>query len=227
MTFTIDHTLIDHARAAFANRRLYWLLGGSGSGKTTLSAHLAAQYDLPLYDMDAHIYGSYFGRFTPQRHPANSAWAAAEDGLAWLLALSWADFDQFHRAALAEYLDLLAEDLRDGDPAAPLLIDGGVWHPALLVEAIPPRHIACLSRPDYSSEAVWTGSDERLAMKAMIDQLPHPEQTWQIFLDYDRRITETLLREARASEVPVLAAAADESVAAFAGRVASTLQLSG
>ena len=110
--FVVNEALLAAAKAKFANRpRVYWLVGGSGSGKTTLCQALAQQYNLPIYDMDAHIYGEYHGRFSPSRHPVNSQWAAAPNGLAWLLEMSWAEFDAFNQAAVPEYLDLLAEDL--------------------------------------------------------------------------------------------------------------------
>jgi shikimate kinase len=44
---------------------LYWILGGAGSGKTSICQHLSTQFGLPVYDMDAHIYGTYHSRFSP------------------------------------------------------------------------------------------------------------------------------------------------------------------
>ncbi|MFW6209617.1 MAG: hypothetical protein ACOC7X_13030 [Spirochaetota bacterium] len=29
----------------------------------------------------------------PERHPANTAWAAAHNGMQWLLDMNWAEFD--------------------------------------------------------------------------------------------------------------------------------------
>src|SRR5512139_217497 len=113
MYFTIDHQLLTQARASLSERkRLYWIVGGAGSGKTSVCQFLSTQFGLLVYDMDAHIYGDYHGRFTEERHPVNWAWSTAENGLAWLLDMSWEEFDGFNQAALPEYLDLLASDLQ-------------------------------------------------------------------------------------------------------------------
>jgi len=198
MHFQLDSDLLAQARTALAGRqRLYWLVGGAGAGKTTLSRLLAGRFGLPVYDMDAHIYGSYHARFTARRHPANHAWSTAADGLAWLLALSWEEYDAFNRAALPEYLHLLTEDLRDLDPEAGLLVDGGIIHPALLAQALPRRQIVCLAGPSRSSALVWESTTERRSMKEAIGRLPDPAGAWQHFLELDERITRTILADCR------------------------------
>ena len=114
MPFPINSDLIVQAREVLSSReRLFWIVGGAGSGKTTICSILSERYALPVYDMDAHIYGTYHSRFTPERHPVNTAWSTSENGLAWLLSMSWDEFNNFNQAALPEYLDLLAEDLAD------------------------------------------------------------------------------------------------------------------
>ncbi|MBK9051656.1 MAG: hypothetical protein IPL78_12270 [Chloroflexi bacterium] len=103
---------LDIAKTVLATRpRLYFLTGGSCTGKTTLTQAISTQYGLPVIDMDAHIYGDYHARFTAEHHPTNYAWATAENGLAWLLAKSWPEFDQFNADSNGEYLALLAEDI--------------------------------------------------------------------------------------------------------------------
>ncbi len=226
MRFTVDADLLAAARRVLANRdHLYWIVGGAGSGKTTVCQSLSACFDLPVYDMDAHIYGDYHARFTPERHPVNRAWANAENGLAWLLAMSWDEFDSFNRAALAEYLDLLAEDLAGQPSDAGVLIDGGICNPALLAEVLPPRQIVALAVPASSSIEVWEGSAERAAMKEMVAQLPIGENAWQNFLAFDEAITRTILTECSAVGIAVCARRASEPVADFAGRVARVLGL--
>ena len=223
MPFVINHDLLIQARAMLGRReRLYWLVGGAGAGKTRICAVLAGQLGLPVYDMDAHIYGAYHGRFTT-RHPVNRAWAAAPNGLAWLLRMSWEEFSQFNRAALPEYLDLLAADLEGPEYARGVLIDGGVSNPALLAQAVPPAQIVCLAAPDLSSEQLWRADGERGEMKAFIDQLPEPEKMWRNFLAFDARITETSLQESRASGISLCARSAGETAEAFATRVGQAL----
>ena len=226
MRFSVNADLLAAARRVLADRpRLYWIVGGAGSGKTTVCQSLSARFDLPVYDMDAHIYGAYHGRFTSERHPVNRAWASAENMLAWQLAMSWDEFDSFNRAALAEYVDLLAEELAGQPRDAGLIIDGGICTPALLAEVLPPRQIVGLSAPGLSSIEIWEGNAERAAMKEMIVQLPAGEDAWQNFLAFDEAITRTILAECSAAGIAVCTRRASEPVADFAGRVARVLGL--
>jgi len=227
MQFEINYDLLRHARAILERReRLFWLVGGAGAGKTRISSLLAAQLGLPVYDMDAYIYGAYHGRFTI-RHPANRAWAAAPNGLAWLLRMTWEEFNQFNQAALPEYLDLLAADLDDPAYARGVLIDGGVCNPALLAQAVPPAQIVCLVAPELSSEQVWQADGERGEMKTFVDQLPQAEEMWRKFLVFDARINTTILQESRASGIPICVRSTGETVASFAARVCRALGIGG
>lgn len=226
MRYTINPDLLTDARAALAGRnRLYWVVGGAGSGKTTICRALSARFDLPVYDMDAHIYGTYHGRFLPDRHPVNCAWSSAPDGLAWLLAMSWEEFNSFNQAALPEYLDLLAEDLASTDLNARLVIDGGISNPALLAQVISPHQLVCLAKPELSAANVWTEPGERSSMKETIDQLPKPEEAWRTFLEFDEQITRTIYRECQAHKIPVCSRGAAETVDELSARVAQSLGL--
>ncbi len=226
MRFCVNTDLLAAARRVLADRhRLYWIVGGAGSGKTTICQSLSARFSLPVYDMDAHIYGAYHTCFTPERHPVNTAWASAENMLAWQLAMSWDEFDSFNRAALAEYVDLLAEELATQPRDAGLLVDGGICNPALLAEVLPPRQIVGLSAPGSSSIEVWEGDAERVAMKEMVVQLPAGEDAWQNFLAFDEAITRTILAECSAAGIPICTRRASEPVVDFAGRVARVLGL--
>ena len=223
MRFPIDHDLLEQAGAKLAGRPLFWIVGGAGAGKTTLCQALAARLGLPIYDMDAHIYGSYHGRFSPTRHPVNTAWSAAPDGLAWLLGLSWNEFDSFNRAALPEYLDLLCDDLDEMDLTDATLVDGGLCNPGLLAQALPARQIACLAAPELSSVTIWEQTAERAAMKEMITQLPNPEVSWRTFLEFDTRITQTILAECRQSGISIYQRHSATSVDELAEYIAGDL----
>jgi hypothetical protein len=221
--FRVDQELLAQARARLSGRAsLFWVLGGAGAGKSTVCAYLSAKYDIPVYRMDDYIYGEYHGKFLPARHPANYAWSTAPDPLAWLLNLAWEEFDAFNRAALPEYLDLFAEELVCAQDA-PLLVDGGLCNPVLLVQAVPASQVVCLAMPTLTSEAIWESSQARRAMKEMIYQRPDGERLWQTFLGFDREITNTLLRESKMCGIHVCARRATEPVADFAERVAQTL----
>ena len=224
--FVINDALLEAAKAKLANRpRVYWLVGGAGSGKSTICQALGNQFNLPIYDMDAHIYGDYHGRFSPTRHPVNSQWAAAPNGLAWLLEMSWAEFDAFNKAAVPEYLDLLVEDLEKLPLDAELLIDGGIVNTAVAAQAFPASQMVCLSRPGLTSSDVWQETPARLEMKAMFDYLPEPETMWQKFLEFDAKISQTILQESETANIPICVRSETDSVALLANRVAKTLHL--
>ncbi|MCA9971660.1 MAG: hypothetical protein KC425_15655, partial [Anaerolineales bacterium] len=94
LTFAPDPALLAAARAVLApRRRLFWVIGGACSGKSTICQALAAGWQVPVYDMDAAIYGRFFPVYRPERHPASCAWFHAPDPLAWIMALSPPGFD--------------------------------------------------------------------------------------------------------------------------------------
>ncbi len=219
MRFSVNHDLLAQAREKLSGRRLFWIVGGAGSGKTTLCQALSARLGLSVYDMDAHIYGSYHGRLSPMRHPVNTAWSAAPDGLAWLLGLSWDEFDSFNRAALPEYLDLMCDDLEEVDPSSAMLVDGGLCNPGLLAQVLPARQIVCLAAPELSSVRIWEQTAERAVMKEMIAQLPNPEATWRTFLEFDTRITQTILSECRENGISIYLRDATTSVEELTQRI--------
>lgn len=226
MHFTVDTGLLAAARRVLAARhRLYWIAGGTGSGKTAVCQSLSARFNLPVYGMDVHRYGAYHGRFTPERHPAQTAWAGAANGLAWLLALSWAEFDSFNRAALAEYVDLLAEELAAQPRAAGRLVDGGICKPTLLAEVIPPRPIVDWAVPGSSSIEVWERNAERAAMKQRDVQLPAGERGRQQFLARDEGRTQTILAECSATGTSICTRRTAEPLPEVAGCVARVLGL--
>lgn len=224
MPFICNFNALAQTRAAlFGWNRLYWLVGGAGSGKTTICRSLSAKYNIPVYDMDMHVYGEYHSRFTQKLHPVNKAWSTAPDGLAWLLDMSWDEFYHFNQAALPEYLSLLVEDLNGMPPNAPILIDGGICNPAILAQVISPRQMVCLATPGKSSADIWNENEERLSMKKVIYQLPKAEETWLKFLEFDRCITLTILKECQENYIAVLSRDAAESVDELTERTAQVL----
>ena len=226
MHFDIDLTLLARAHLALAaHPRLYWVVGGSGSGKTTVCPLVAARHGLLLYDMDAHIYGTYHERFSPQRHPANTAWAGAPDSLAWLLDMTWEEFDRFNQAALPEYLDLLVEDLSAMAPTAGVLVDGGIFNPALLARAIPPQRIVCLEAPGQTGAAVWEDDAERLTMKDNFSGFPDPDAAWRKFLTFDENITRTIYDECLQAGIPIILRKAHSTPAETEAQVAAVFGL--
>lgn len=224
--FVINEALLAAAKTKLADHsQVYWLVGGAGSGKTTICQALASLYDLPIYDMDAHIYGEYHSRFSPTRHPVNSQWAAAPNGLAWLLEKSWEEFNAFNKAAVPEYLDLLAEDLEKLPPADGLLIDGGIVNTAVAASVFPASQMVCLSRPGLTSSEIWQETPERLGMKAMVEQLPNPEKMWQKFIEFDEKINQTILQESQTAQIPICIRSETDSVDLLAHGVAQALRL--
>jgi hypothetical protein len=224
--FQVDQQRLYRLRPLFhQHRRLYWLIGGAGSGKSTLCRTLSEKTGMPIYDMDAHIYGEYQERFTRRQHPVNYAWISAENGLTWQLSMSWDEFDSFNRAALPEYLDLFAQDLVPRNLENGLIVDGGIFNPAVLTQVFPAQRIVCLARPERTSVEIWEGDEERLAMKGFIQQLPDGEAAWRRFLDFDERVTQTILGESRENGIAILPRSEMERVDLLAERVASVLDI--
>lgn len=224
MPFTADSGLMEESRTRLAGRdRLFWIVGGAGSGKSTISRALSVRSGVSVYDMDAHVYGSYHRRFTQDRHPVNWQWAQASDGLAWLLGMSWVEFSSFGKAAIPEYLDLLADDLDGTRRDATILIDGGIGNPALVAGAIPTSQIVCLAGPRRSSLEIWSEAGDRAGMKDAIDKLPAPDAAWRRFLEFDERITNMIHDECRQSGIAVCEWQFTESVHDVACRVARIL----
>ena len=227
MSYTINEDYLARARTVLSGRdHVYWLVGGAGAGKTTICGALSSVYGMPIYDMDAQVYGAYHGRFTPQRHPVNSAWSTSANGLAWLLAMSWEQFDNFNRAALAEYLDLLAEDVQTGAAGGGLLIDGGICNPAIIAQVMPARQIVCLAAAERPSREIWEADAERLLMKEAVLELAGGQEAWRRFLEFDGRITRTIIAESIENDIPICRRGEGEEVAVFAQQIAGQLGLS-
>jgi len=226
MQFDINNNLLAQSSATLLRRKnLYWIIGGAGSGKTTISQALLAKLGVPVYDMDDHIYGTYHSRFTQERHPVNTAWSKSQDGLAWLLDMTWDDFNNFNQAAIPEYLNLLCEDIDAMSPDTRLLVDGGICNPTILAQAFPTNQIVCLATPGRSSTEIWRETDERKSMKEIIFQLPNPKEAWRKFLEFDEKITHTILKECQESNIAVFSRSATETVVELTERVANALGL--
>ena len=216
-----QHSLLDHATDSLSCRvNLRWLIGGSGSGKSTVTRALAARTGVAVYDMDEAVFGRF--RFDPARHPATTAWFTADNPLHWMLSLPWPEFDALYRAANAETLDLLADDLA-GRPDEPLLIDGGITHPCVLTQVIPAARIICLERDEAQRAAEWHTSPTRTPMRDEILALPDGAALWRRFQQYDRQMTATLGRESRECGIQVLHWGEDDTVEQVGERVLGLL----
>lgn len=222
--YDLNEELLDQARKLLSGRDdLRWIIGGAGSGKSTVSRAISEAHGVPVYDMDGHIYGRYLPRYRADRHPASSAWFTAPNPLAWVLTLSAGEFDALNRAADAEYLDLLAEDLAGDGRAGPLLVDGGFTHPSVLARVAAPGRIVCLTVADADRVRMWESSAERAEMKRWIHDLPHADTMWRKFLAFDQLISDTLVAESHAHGIRVLDRDGYASVTELADAVAAHL----
>lgn len=218
--FPLSQHLLNKARAILHKREsIYWIIGGACSGKSTICRAISERYGVAVYDMDEHIYGSYMSLYRPERHPASTAWFTAPNPLAWALSLSWEEWNALNRAADAEYLDLLADDLVAQEPQ-PLLVDGGITHPAVLVQAISLRNIVCIEAPDTDRVMAWETSADRAEMRGWIMALPDPGEMWKKFLDFDRLMTETIVAESRENGIAMFSRDGMTSAQGLAGTIA-------
>jgi len=178
-------------------KKIFWVIGGACSGKSTVCQSISARRNLPVYDMDAHVYGAYIESYTWERHPASKTWFSASDPLQWVLSLSWQKFNSLNRAANVEYLDLFAEDLKRNPVEGPLLVDGGITHPSILSQVLPSERIVCLETDVEANATAWNDDPGRASMKSAVLSLAYPKGAWQKFLKWDRLISETILTESR------------------------------
>lgn len=224
--FTVDQTLIQKAQNMLADfPHLYWVLGGSATGKSTVCQTIGQDGGLKVYDMDQYIYGRFQPHYTPDRHPACTAWFHAENALAWVMSLSWPEFDALNRATNAEYLDLLAAECQTTDPATPILIDGGFTHPSIVAQVAETEHIVCLQAERELVIGEWNSHEERLAMKGWIYELPNPEAAWQKFLEHDRLMGEVMVQESRSLGVAVFKRKKDTAVADLAQQISEHFKI--
>jgi len=201
--FSVDRSLLEKARSALSARAdLYCVIGGACAGKSTVCRALAETSGVALIDMDQRIFGGF--SFDPKRHPAVSAWFSADNPLAWMLSRSWTDFDALNRATNAEYLDVLADELLTAERSGPQLIDGGFTHPSVLAEVFAPSHIVCLSTTPAESARCWETAEDRAQMRRWIRALPQPDAMWSRFLEFDRKMSETMVAESRALGIAVI-----------------------
>ncbi len=220
MIFKVNSEYLDKAHAVLAGRpNLYWIIGGAISGKTTICGEIRARTGIAIFDMDAHIYDRYMSRYGRDRHPANRSWFSASNPLEWVLSLSWEQFDALNRAANAEYLDLLADDLVGTTGLAPLLFDGGFTHPSILAQAVPAANIACLETTGADLVESWESSEDRLVMKRWIEALPEPDEKWRKFLEFDRLIAQTIEVECREYGIKSFRRDNDTTIRELAGRI--------
>ncbi len=204
--------------------QIYWVLGGAASGKSTVCRAIAERTDTAVYDMDAHIYGAYMGRYDEGRHPASLAWFTAVNPLAFILSLSATEFDSLNRAANVEYLDLFAEEMRQNPPQAPLLVDGGLTHPSVLAQVLPVERIVCLVVETAVSHHAWNHDPQRAEMKQSVLNLPDGAAAWAKFLAFDQQINDTMITESREAGITLGERTAMTSVESLASMVLKRFQ---
>ena len=225
--FIVDEVLLDKAAGILSELdSIYWIIGGACAGKSTLCLHLAETRGLQLFDMDQHVFGMYQKLYSSSRHPASHAWFSAANPLEWVLSLSTEAFDVLNRACNVEILDLfstdaalLCSDAGGGNGQQPLLVDGGLTHPSILVRAVPPERIAGLELEEPDSLDCWEALEPRRMMKETILKLPQGEAAWHRFLEFDRWITRTIADECRQHGIKVFTRNDATPVEALAAKV--------
>ena len=93
----------------------------------------------------------------------------------------------------------------------------------MVVRAVSPASIACLSLPEGGSQAVWTadpGGRGFLEAVAAVATVPYPVAR---FLAFDAALTERMVADARAAGVAVIERAPGTPLDVTAGLVATEL----
>jgi hypothetical protein len=199
--------------------QIYWVIGGAASGKSTVCRAIAERTGTAVYDMDAHIYGAYMGRYDEGRHPASLAWFTAVNPLAFILSLSATEFDSLNRAANVEYLDLFAEEMAQNRPQGPLLVDGGLTHPSVLAQVLPVTRIVCLGVETAVSQHAWNHDPQRAEMKQSVLNLPDGAAAWAKFLAFDQQINDTMFTESKTARIKIIQRDTDTTAAGLTGIV--------
>lgn len=213
-------------RARLATRGgLHWIVGGSCTGKSAVTEAISARTGIRVYDMDAHMYGAYLDRYDPARHPACTSWFKRPDGLRWVLSQSWDTFDALNRAVDAEVLDLFSIDLVERYDDEPLLVDGGISHPAQLAAVLAPARVVCLSVEDALSRHVWSTDEARAGMRDAVRALTPDGRAWETFLAFNDRMSATMVREATEAGIAVVPRRPGRPVSDLAAAVARKLGL--
>lgn len=226
--FEVDRSLVlEAARRLESARGLRWVIGGACSGKSSICRTVSRWTGVPVYDMDEQVYGRYLSRYSACRHPASTAWLKRSDGLAWVLSLPWEAFDALNRATNAEFLDLMSRDVSERFGDRPVLVDGGITHPSVLVAAIDPARIACLTVATSESRRIWEEDEARAEMRRAVERLPGGTGRWATFLAFDARMSTTIDREAREHGVAVIERSEGMSVEELSRTVMRRLGIEG
>ena len=222
--FRLDECLVRETRERLtACRDLRWVVGGSCSGKSAVTRTIASQHGIPVFDMDAHMYGSYLDRYDPARHPACTAWLKRGDGLRWALSLRWEVFDSLNRAVDAEILDLFARDLAERPAGDAMLVDGGISHPGVLAAVLDPARVVCLAVDHAESRRIWDTDVERADMRTAVHALAPDGSAWDTFLRFNDSMSDTMRREAHEHGIAVVTRSSERSIDELAGAVAERL----
>ena len=126
-----------------------------------------------------------------------------------------------YKAANAEYLTLLAEDLDSEEFRGPQIIDGGITHPSVLVQAVKSERVICIDTDEKSRAKTWETSEDRAIMKEWIRALPEPEDMWAKFLSFDRLITKTIIEESRNETIELFFRSNATTIVELADRIRS------
>jgi hypothetical protein len=124
------------------------------------------------------------------------------NGVPWLFGLEVETFSEFQVASQREYLDLLVVHLeKERGAKRTLLVDAGeIYEPNMLSRYLQRDQVAFLSLPEEMALSIWKS---RAWATEMLRKYDNPDKLFRRWMEFDKIITERILRQCRELNLPV------------------------
>jgi 2-phosphoglycerate kinase len=177
-----------------------YIIGGSPcSGKSTLAGLLSARFGLYYYKVDDHQ-DEHLQRCRPDRQPTMHRLSTMSWNEIWLrpVDLQVEELFQFYR----ERFELILDDLRTLDQAAPTILEGAAFLPELLHRYRVARHRATFLVP--TQEFQRGHYEQRPWIQSILAECDDPDLAFQSWMMRDHLFGQEIARQALAFGYPVV-----------------------